>query len=220
MRLTLLSGFLLVSVMTSSCAQIEFDQCVRAISYRHYELPNLIDALPETDEIPSSYVATKGVAMLGMYYIVVANYEERSIVTTYWTGIGIRSISITKEEGRDLFRLAASVTSQTPKARNRGAHDRNSCHFVRAGSGQEKSDGMYINPRSGKLRNDVSVVFDRIDSLLYQAYGEITYKSFTDAPPPPEYSEEELDELYEQTRRNLFSELDSAGFLNTAVIRQ
>lgn len=199
--------------MSSSCARIEFDQCIRAISFRHYEHPNLIDALPETDEIPSSYVATKGVAMLGMYYIVVANYEEQSTATTYWTGIGIRSISISQEEGRELFRLAATAASQTPKARNRGAHDRNSCHFVRAGTVQEKSDGMYINPRSGKTRNDVSVVFDRIDSLLYQAYGEITYQSFTNAPLPPEYSEEQLHELYEQTRRNPFYELDSAGFL-------
>lgn len=213
MRLTLLSGFLLVSVIFSSCGRIEFDQCIKAISFRDYELPNLIDALPETDEIPSSYVATKGVAMLGMYYIVVANYEEQSTATTYWTGIGVRSISISKEEGRELFRLAVSATSQTPKARNRGAHDLNSCHFVRAGTVQENSDGIYINPRSGKTRNDVAVVFDRIDSLLYQAYGEVTYKSFTDAPLPPEYSEEELDELYEQARRNPFSELDSARFL-------
>ena len=57
------------------------------------------------------------------------------------------------------------------------------------------------------------MVFDRIDSLLYQAYGEITYKSFTHALLPPEYSEEELDKLYKQTRRNLFFELETAGFI-------
>jgi len=201
-----LSSFLL---MCSGCAADEFGQCLGAVSFREHEIPTVIEALV-ADEKPLSYVATKGVSMLGLYYLVVANYQDRTVVTMYRTGLGARSIDLSVQEGQDLYDAASYAISETPKYVGKGVFDRHNCHFVRAASGYERIDGKYTNPSHSESGNGFERVFYEFGSLLDAGYGEITYDSYTDQdiPIPPDYAEEELASIEKKNSQNIFRELD------------
>ncbi len=209
MRPTL--NFLLSTLLLlcSACAVDEFDRCLGGVSFRDHEIPAVIEALA-TEGRPSSYVATKGVSMLGLHYLVIANYEDRSTATMYRTGLGYRSIEVSVDRGLNLYESATEAISENRKARNKGVFDGEHCHFVRAGSGQERVDGEYVNPSRGESGDGIERMFYEFGSLLDDGYGEITYDSYADKdiPLPPEYSEDKLAALTKKYSRNVFHELD------------
>jgi len=203
---------LLLSVLLllcSSCSPDEFDWCLEGVSFRDHEIPALIEALADKD-YPSSYVASKGVSMLGLHYLVIANYEHGSTATMYRTGLGIRSIEIASDRGRSLYESASDAMSDTRTARNKGVLDGEHCHFVRAGSGSMRVDGEYVNPSRNESGDGIERMFYEFSSLLNAGYGEITFESYADKdiPLPPEYTEEELAALTKKYSRNVFHELD------------
>ena len=209
MRPILNSVFSSLLLLSSACSADEFDRCLGGVSSRDHEIPAVTVALA-TEGSPSSYVATKGVSMLGFYYLVIANYEDRSTATMYRTGLGIRSIEVSVDRGLNLYKSAVEAISKTPKARNKGVFDGEHCHFVRAGSGQEHNDGEYVNPSRVETGDGIERMFYEFGSLLDDGYGEITYDSYADKdiPLPPEYSEDELAALKKKYSRNVFHELD------------
>ena len=209
MRPTIRFGLSAFLLLCFGCTPNEFDYCLDAVSFRDHEIPTLTEALV-ADEKPTSYVATKGVSQLGLYYLVIANYEDRSTTTMYRTGLGIRSIEVPVDRGLNLYKSATEAISNTRKARNKGVFDGGHCHFVRAGSGQEHIDGEYVNPSRGESGDGIERMFYEFGSLLDDGYGEITYESYADKdiPLPPEYSEDELAALTKKYSRNVFHELD------------
>lgn len=193
----------------SGCAADEFSQCLGAVSFHDYEIPTLTAALVG-EEPPSAFVAAKGVSVLGLYYLVVANYEDHSVATMYRSGLGVRFVDLSLQGGRDLHKLATSAISETPASQNKGAFDLHNCHFVRAGSGNDRVEGRYVNPSRDESGDELQRLFYEIDSLLDAAYGEITFDSYVDEemPMPPNYSEDDLAEIIRRTSRNVFGELD------------
>ena len=105
--------------------------------------------------------------------------------------------------------LTAAI-SETPASQNKGAFDLHNCHFVRAGSGNDRVEGRYVNPSRDESGDELQRLFYEIDSLLDAAYGEITFDSYVDEemPMPPNYSEDDLAEIIRRTSRNVFGELD------------
>lgn len=209
MRPILNFGLFTLLLLSASCATDEFDQCLESVSFRDHETPTLPKAIA-AEERPSSYVATKGVSMMGFYYLVVANYEDRSIATMYRTGLGVRSVDLSADRGRSLYESATHTISETRSSHNKGVFDGEHCHFVRAGSGQERIDGKYVNPSRDESGEGIERMFYEFDSLLDAGYGEITFDSYADKdiPLPPDYSEDELAALTKKNRRNIFRELD------------
>lgn len=196
-------------LLCSACSADEFDRCLGDMSFRDHEIPALTEALA-TEDPPSSYVATKGVSMSGLYYLVIANYEGRSNATMYRTGLGTRSIEMPAERGLSLYNSASESISVTRTARNKGVFDGENCHFVRAGSGQDRFDGVYVNPSRNESGDGIERMFYAFDTLLDAGYGEITFESYAeqDIPLPPEYSDDELAALKDKYSRNAFHELD------------
>lgn len=201
--------------LCSACGTDDFDRCLGGVSFRDHEIPAMTEALA-IEGRPSSYVAAKGVSMLGLYYLVIANYQDRSKVTMYRTGLGIRSIEVSVDRGLNLYESATEVISENRKVRNKGVFDREHCHFVRADSGLEHVEGEYVNPSRSESGDGIERMFYQFGSLLDAGYGEITFESYADKniPLPPEYSEDELAALTKKYSRNVFHELDELWLIS------
>ena len=90
----------------------EFEQCLGSISFHDYEVPRLTESVASANESPVTFLAAKGISSMGLYYVVVANYEQQSVATFYRSGLGTKTLPLTLEEGQQLYSLVANSVGE------------------------------------------------------------------------------------------------------------
>ncbi|MCF6194116.1 MAG: hypothetical protein L3J46_07275 [Kangiellaceae bacterium] len=178
--------------------------CKTGMYYRADIFNKIKAELKKDNGILDSYFAAKGLSKNGLSYLLLVNYESTSKLITYLATGGLKTSSLSKDEGEKLFSSLATLDYKQAKGHYGGASFHADCDFIRITDSFNQYDFEILNASSNEGNPAIKILMN-VDSFLKSQYA--SEKAEVTPSLPKELDDSELTRFEKLIDEDTFFEL-------------